>query len=69
MDQQCIFKFRYKCDETTPLTKNAGMSWIETIMRASKVYGDILHEELQSQLKNDNRLMMWQCEWGAWYCA
>ena len=58
MEQGCVFKFRYgtECDEKTSLSETTGVARIETIINASKVYGDTLHVELETQLAEKENL-------------
>ncbi|MPD06208.1 hypothetical protein E2C01_102002 [Portunus trituberculatus] len=53
MSEECIFKFKYgeKCEkETKGLQKNKGPNRIQSIVDASRKYGDNLHIKLQEQL-------------------
>ena len=57
MEQSCVFKFRYgtACDEKASLSETTGIARIETIINASKRYGDTLHVELETKVaENDN---------------
>ena len=73
MEQGCVFKFRYgtECDEKTSLSETTGVARIETIIivitrietmiiiNASKVYGDTLHVELETQLAENENLKIY----------
>ena len=59
MEHQCIFQFKYRCDEKTSLSKNNGIARVKSIISASKAYGDTLHEELQPQLDRDENLTIY----------
>lgn len=53
MSEECAFKFRYgeECEkETKGLQKNKGPGRIQSIIDASRKYGDNLHIKLQEQL-------------------
>ena len=51
MDESCIFKFRYgsECKDSSHLSQTSGSSRLDTIINASKVYGDELHVTLEKQ--------------------
>ena len=60
MDHRCIFKFRYgkDCDDAVPCTASQGQSRIQSIIQASKAYGDDLDQNLEEQLANDESLIL-----------
>ena len=47
-----MFKFSYgsECDNSKPCTSNKGQARIDYIFKASKVYRDDLHVELEQQI-------------------
>ncbi|KAJ8021891.1 hypothetical protein HOLleu_39220 [Holothuria leucospilota] len=61
MEQRCVFKFRYgtECDDKASLSETAGTARIESIIHASKVYGDNLHVELRSKLAEIENLKIY----------
>ncbi|PIK51924.1 hypothetical protein BSL78_11179 [Apostichopus japonicus] len=61
MEQGCVFKFKYgtECNENATLSETIGLARIETIINASKVYGDTLHVDLETQLAENEYLKIY----------
>ena len=56
---KCLFRTHYKdtCDKnTSQLTQKRDKKRIESIIKASKIRGDTLHERLSDLLKQDSNL-------------
>ena len=56
---ECLFRTHFKdtCDKnTSQLTQNKDKKRIESIIKASKIRGDTLHESLSDLLKQDSNL-------------
>ena len=56
-----MFKFRYgsECDNSKPCTSNKGQARIYSITKASKVYRDDLHVELEHQIEEDENVTVY----------
>ena len=58
MENECIFKFKYEeeCPESERLSQNQGPARIHSIITASKLYQDGLHEKLENGLSSNPSL-------------
>ena len=56
-----MFKFRYgsECDNSKPCSSNKGRARIDSIVKASKIYRDDLHVELEQQVEEDENLTVY----------
>ena len=56
-----MFKFRYgsECDNSKPCSSNKGRARIHSIVKASKIYRDDLHVELEKQVEEDENLTVY----------
>ena len=61
MAMKCLFKFRYgpECDNSKPCSSNKGHARIDSIIKASKVYRDDLHVELEQKVEEDETLTVY----------
>ena len=61
MDETCIFKFKYdsECNEKNPCSQSSGTSRIQTIINASKAYGDGLHVKLEKLIAEKEDLKIY----------
>ena len=60
MDEACIFKFKYgnECNEKNACSQSSGTSRIQTIITASKAYGDGLHAKLEKLIAEKEDLII-----------
>lgn len=58
MEGKCLFKFRYgsECNDSQPGQTNKGRARIDSIIKASKIYLDDLHVELEQNLRDNEQL-------------
>ena len=58
MEVKCLFKFRYgsECHDSQPYQTNKGRARIDSIIKASKIYSDDLHVELEQNLADNEQL-------------
>ena len=56
-----MFKFRYgsECDNSKPCSSNKGRARIDSIVKASNIYRDDLHVELEQQVEEDENLTVY----------
>ena len=53
MDDNCLFEWKFKCEESSEEIKNAGPARVQTIIKFSKEYQDDVHINLQESLQSN----------------
>ena len=50
MEEECAFRWKFKCESGLEGLTQAGPARFETIINCSQVYGDGMHVEMQNRL-------------------
>ena len=59
MEEECAFRWKFKCESGLEGLTQAGPARIKTIINCSLAYGDGMHVELQNRLDLDSLLTIW----------
>ena len=59
MEEECAFRWEFKCESGLEGLTQAGLARIKTIINCSQAYGDGMHVELQNRLDVDSLLTIW----------